>query len=219
MRFFCVLLTSAVIALMPATSQAGIGPELDRTASFGVSMGAMRWLADKGAREWQEHPAQVRPIGKAVFRYRMNSTWLMSVETGFGWNSYAESDDLVTWVIPTTIGLERRFGELWGATTYFDFGAGFYVWAQRRGGHFIKDPVTNKDLHGIDPGVYAGVSGETHLTGHVTLTVHSTLHFMYETNSDDFPSGFGGNDLFIDLRAGLNYYFSPYEGLIWGGSE
>jgi hypothetical protein len=45
------------------------------------------------------------------------------------------------------------------------------------------------------------------------------LHFIYSTHKDDFTGRLGGNDLFLDLRLGVNYYFSPYEGLVWGDSE
>lgn len=219
MRRLCLLLAGILLAVTPLVAQAGIGSELNEKGSFGFSLGAMRWLADEDAAEWQGHPAQIRPIGKAVFRYRVNASWVVSIETGFGWNSYAESDDLVTWVIPTTVGAERRLGELWGATTYLAVGGGFYVWGRRRGGEFLLDSVTHKSLHATDPGIYAGFTAESPLTKYVTVMAQTALHFIYSAHAGDFEGELGGSDLFVDLRIGVNYYFSPYEGLIWGESD
>jgi hypothetical protein len=83
----------------------------------------------------------------------------------------------------------------------------------------VKDPVSFKDLHATEPGVYAGVAAEKYLAGHVTVAVHTCAHYIHSIHGDDFPGRMGGDDVFLDLRIGLNYYFSPYEGLIWGGSE
>ncbi|MBD3235608.1 MAG: hypothetical protein GF330_02760 [Candidatus Eisenbacteria bacterium] len=219
MRSLRLLLAVVLLAVTPLAAQAGVGSELSEKGSFGFSLGAMRWFADEDAAEWQGHPVQIRLIGKAVFRYRANLDWVVSVETGFGWNSYAESDDLVTWVIPTTVGLERRVGELWGATTYLAGGAGFYVWGRRRDGDYLRDPVTFKALHATDPGLYVGLTAESPLTQYVTVTAQTSLHFIYSAHADDFEGELGGSDLFADLRLGVNYYFSPYEGLIWGESD
>jgi hypothetical protein len=219
MRGLCLLVAGTLLMLVPSPCHAGVGPELDGLASFGISLGVMNWLADEDAREHEGYSAQIRPIGKAVFRYRPNSTWTISVETGYGWNSYAESDNLITWVVPTTVGLERRLGDTWGSTTALAFGAGFYVWGQRRDGNCLQDPVTHKDLNATDPGAYLGLATESHLTPHVTFLGQIDLHFIYSTHKDDFTGRLGGNDLFLDLRLGVNYYFSPYEGLVWGDSE
>jgi len=56
---------------------------------------------------------------------------------------------------------------------------------------------------------------------HVTSTVQVVAHYMLATGGqkDDFPTALGGDDVFTEVRIGLNYYFSPYEGLIWGTDE
>jgi len=214
MRGLRVLAGAACLLLLPAVSQAGIGTELNGLGSFGVSLGLMRWFADSGAAKYNGQAAQPRPIGKAVFRYRFNTDWLLSIETGYGWNSYPGSGDVVTSVIPTTFGLEKRVGELWGATTSAVAGAGFYVWARRQGGTFLKDPETAHDLHAIDPGVYIGGTGEFHMSSHVTCAIQTSLHYIVNLG-DKFPTVLGGDDVFMDVRAGFNYYFSTSEGLIW----
>jgi hypothetical protein len=219
MRRLPLLLAGLLLLTMPLAARAGIGSELTEKGSFGLSVGMMRWLEDEDAAEWEGHPAQIRPIAKAVFRYRANDTWVLSVETGFGWNSYAESDDLVTWVIPTTIGFERRIGDLWGAATSVAAGGGFYVWARRRDGNYLRDPITFNALHATDPGVYLGFTAEDGLTEYVTVMAQTQLHFIYSAHASDFEGELGGSDLFLDLRIGVNYYFSPYEGLIWGESD
>lgn len=214
------LLVGCVLALMlPGSSQAGISPDLNGLGSFGISVGAMRWLADGDATKWEGNAAQVRPIGKAVFRYRWNSTWAAAVEAGFGWNSYAESDDLVTWVIPLTLGFERHIGEYWGASTSINFGSGIFVWGRRRGGNFLHDEITQKKYHATDPGAFVGLVGEYHLAEHVTITNQLTATYVYSLHGDDFKASLGDDDLFVDLRIGLNYYFSTREGLIVRAGE
>mgnify|MGYP007065749558 CR=1 FL=1 len=114
MKGLTPLIGALLIAMVPGLCQAGVGPEYNGLASFGISLGAMNWLADSDAREYEGDEfgpggtAQPRPIGRAAFRYRFNTTWTLAVQAGFGWNSYPESDDLVLWVIPLTAGVERR---------------------------------------------------------------------------------------------------------------
>jgi hypothetical protein len=222
MKGFNLLIGGILLALLPAASQAGIGTELNGMGSFGISLGGMNWLADADARTFdgdahgEGGTAQPRLIGKAVFRYRLNTNWLIALESGFGWNSYPDSDDLVLWVIPTTVGLERRFRDISGFTTSFLFGAGVYVWGQRRHGEFLLDAVTQRDYHAADPGLFGGLVAETHIAAHVTFTGMVAAHYIYSAHKDDFKDRLGGDDVFAEMRLGVNYYFSPYEGLISG---
>ncbi len=209
-----------LIAVLPGVCQAGIGPEYEDLASFGISVGAMRWLADGDAADYPGDThgpggaAQLRPAGRAAFRYRFSRTWAMSVESGFGWNSYPESDNLVLWAIPLTFGAERRVGEVMGATTSFCFGGGIYVWGLRRGGTFIKDARTQQNYHAGDPGGYVGLMGEFPVSRVLTAIVQTTGNFIYSAHADDFEDRFGGSDFYMDLRVGLHYYFSTREGLV-----
>jgi hypothetical protein len=209
-----------LIAVLPGMCQAGIGPEYEHLASLGISLGAMRWLADEDAANYPGDEygpggaAQIRPAGKAAFRYRFNHTWTMSLESGFGWNSYPESENLVLWTIPLTVGAERRVGEFMGATTSACFGGGIYVWGLRRGGEFIKDAQTQKDYHAGDPGAYLGLLGEVPLSPVLTMMMQTTGNFIISAHADDFKDRFGGSDFYVDLRIGLNYYFSTTEGQI-----
>jgi hypothetical protein len=209
-----------LIALLPGVGHAGLGPEYEHLASFGISIGGMRWLADSDAAKYpgDEHgpggTAQMRPAGRAAFRYRYNSTWTMSLEAGFGWNGYADSDNLVLWAIPLTIGAERRVAEVMGASTSLCFGGGIYVWGLRRGGEFLIDAKTQHDYHAGDPGGYLGLHGEFPMSPVLTMFLQTTGNFIYSAHSDNFPDRFGGSDFYVDLRVGLNYYFSTTEGLI-----
>ncbi len=216
------LIGALLVALLPGLCQAGIGPEYENLASFGIGLGAMKWLADGDAADYPGDAAgpggasQPRPVGRAAFRYRFDSTWTMAVEAGFGWNSYPDSDNLVLWAIPVTVGAERRIGEVLGATTSACFGGGVYVWGLRRNSIFIKDAVTQQDYHAADPGAYIGLVGEIPMSRVLTLFVQTTGNFIYSTHSDDFKDRFGGSDFYTDLRIGLHYYFSTREGLIRG---
>lgn len=214
-----------LIAALPSICHASIGPEYEHLASFGISLGAMRWLADGDAADYpgDDHgpggAAQIRPAGRAAFRYRFNRTWTMSVESGFGWNGYPEADNLVLWAIPLTLGAERRVGEMMGATTSLCFGGGIYVWGVRRSGEFLIDAKTQKDYHAGDPGLYLGLMGEFPISPVLTTIVQTTGNFIYSSHADDFEDRFGGSDFYMDLRIGLNYYFSPHEGLVHRGPE
>lgn len=211
-----------LVALLSGPSQAGIGPEYEHLASFGVGLGAMKWLADGDAADYPGDAigpggaSQPRPVGRATFRYRFNNKWTLAVESGFGWNSYPESDNLVLWAIPLTLGAERRIGDVLGATTSACFGGGVYVWGLRRNGQFIIDAKTQQDYHATDPGFYAGLHGEVPMSRVLTVFLQATGNFIYSAHSDDFKDRFGGSDFYTDLRIGLNYYFSTSEGLIRG---
>ena len=124
------------------------------------------------------------------------------------------------WVIPLTVGAERRVGELLGASTSVCFGGGIYVWGLRRHSVFIKDKgQKQKDYHAGDPGAYLGLQGEFPLSRSVTVMLQTTGNFIYSAHADDFEDRFGGSDFFIDSRIGLHYYFSTREGLIRGEPE
>ncbi|MCK4304304.1 MAG: hypothetical protein KAY24_08710 [Candidatus Eisenbacteria sp.] len=225
MKALSLLVLGILIALLPSWCQAGVHSELCSMGSFGISLGAMQWLADSDAREYRGDEygaggtAELRLLGKAVFRYRLDMNWLLSMETGFGWNGYPDSGNLVLWVIPTTVGAERRIGEISGFTTSLCFGGGVYVWGQRRGGNFLVDAVTCEKYHATDPGAYLGLGGETHMTDHVTVTGLAAAHYIYSANRDDFKDRLGGDDVFAEIRIGINYYFSPYTGLVSGSAE
>jgi hypothetical protein len=215
MKGLRLLIAGLLIAALPGASRATIGSELNGLASFGAGIGVMRWLADKDARSFQGHAASFRPDGKLVFRYRIDTDWLVSLETGFAWNGYPESNDVTTWVIPSTLGVERRFRDVFGATTSFCAGAGAYVWGRWEAGQTMLDPVTSHPLHALDPGGYVGMAGEFHASEHVTCSTHLTVHGVLSTHGDEFKGMLGGTKMFTDLRVGVNYYFSPYEGMIW----
>ena len=212
-----IRLLGLALLLIPAVCHAGIGTELNGLASFGAGGGLMRWVADSDAAKYNGNAAQIRPIGKAVFRYRFNTTWLGTVEAGYGWNGYPNTGDATLVVIPLTLGVERRVGNLSSITTSLAGGAGMYIWGFRQGGQFLRDPVTSERLQATSPGAYLGGTGEFHVSTHVTSTIHLNVHYILSTGAieDRYPTAFGGDDVFIELRMGLNYYFSPYQGLIW----
>ncbi len=226
MKSFRLLAAGLLVALFPAWCHAGISPALNGHGGFGISLGVMRWLADADAREFpgdEEFPeggsAQLRPIGKAMFRYRIDSQWVLSIEIGYGFNGYKNSGDTVLFTIPTTFSLERRIGEIRGATTAVSFGAGAYVWGLRRSGQYLRDPVTYKALHTVDPGILLGLTSEFHVGRAVTFMAALTGNYIFSVHGSDFEGYLGGNKAYADLRIGLNYYFSPYEGFASPGSS
>ncbi len=60
-----------------------------------------------------------------------------------------------------------------------------------------------------------GLEAEKRLTAHVTLLGTGQVHYIFSGNENDFPTMFGGDDSFVTARLGINYHFSPYEGILW----
>ncbi len=215
-----LLLAGILLGLVPGVSHAELSSDLNNMGSFGISLGGMQFFADSDAREYAGDEygpggsAQLRPIGKAMFRYRWSQTWALAVETGFGWNSYPDSDDLVLRVIPLTIGLERRIRDISGAAVSACFGGGVYVWGLSREGEYLIDAETQQDYHTADPGLYLGLAGEFHVAPFLTMMGQLTANYIYSAHSNDFRASLGGDDIYADFRIGLHYYFSPLEGLL-----
>lgn len=179
--------------------------------SFGGNVGGMLFLSDEDA----SSDALVRPSLQTAFRYRFSEQWVGVSEFGFGWNAYKDKGDTVLTVMSGTVGLFRHLSDALGLDWKAGGGVGIYRWNYKIKGRSIRDPQTQLHRKGAGPGIFLGAEAEKRLSRHVTLIGTGQTHFLFTANEDDFPTAFGGNDSFVTARFGVNYHFSPYEGILW----
>lgn len=224
------IVTAAVVFVGPVRAQ-GEGPTdiyVDESAgnaravfqslrdfgSFGGSLGALRVFGgDLGA------DAQVAPTFAGAFRYRFGDRWVGLADFGFGWNDFDAKGDTVLAFTYGTLGLARSFARPAGVELRAGAGAGFYRWNYKWHGRSVRDPRTFRFYRGLDPGAWLGLEGERRITQHITVTGALRDHLVLTADADQFDLLFDRNHSFVDLRAGVNYHFSPYEGILWEGKK
>jgi hypothetical protein len=187
---------------------------LKEFGSFGASLGLMSFIADEDASK----DALVRPTLSTVFRYKFSEKWVGVGEFGFGWNAYKDRADTVMSVYSMAIGAFRHVGRPLGLDLRVGGGGGFYRWQYKDTATIaepVRDPQTELEYKGFDPGLFAGLEAEHRLSTHVTLLGQTQLNYLFSKNEEDFPTQFGSNDAFFQIRLGVNYHFSPYEGILW----
>jgi|GEM_PF-4431235 len=199
-------------AVEPPPSHAkAVFQSLKTFGSFGMNTGGMLFVLDKDARS----KAKIRPSIQSVFRYRFSDDLIGVAEFGFGWNAYKDRGDTVLAVTSGTMGLYKHFSDAIGLDWKYGGGAGLYRWNYKFSGHSMRDPQSYLFYRGFVPGLFAGVEAERRLTAHVTLLATEQNHFLFSANKSDHPTMFSGNDAFVTIRLGVNYHFSPNEGILW----
>jgi hypothetical protein len=195
----------------PPAKPKAILQSLKSFGSFGVNGGGMLFILDKDAR----NKAEIRPSLQSSFRYRFSEELVGVAEFGFGWNAYKDRGDTVLAVTSGTLGLYKHVSNAIGLDWKLGGGAGIYRWNYKFNGHSLRDPQTDLFYRGLDPGLFVGFEAEHRLAAHVTLLATGQTHYIFSGNKSDFPTAFGGNDAFVSMRVGVNYHFSPYEGILW----
>lgn len=198
-------------AIEPAPKSKTVFQSLKTFGSFGMNAGGMLFILDKDARR----DAQIRPSLQSSFRYRFSDQLVGVAEFGYGWNAYRDRGDTVLAVTSGTLGLYKHMSDAIGLDWKFGGGAGFYRWNYKFNGNSLRDPQTDLLYRGIVPGVFVGLEAERRLTAHVTLLATGQTHYLFSGNKSDFPTAFGGSDAYLTMRVGVNYHFSPYEGILW----
>jgi hypothetical protein len=183
--------------------------------SFGGSVGGMLFLADEDA----SGGAKIRPSLQGTFRFRFSENWVGVGDFGMGWNAYEGKGDTVLTVLSGTIGAYRHVANIVGLETRVGGGGGLYRWNYKFGGKSLRDPETQVFLRDVAPGIFTGFELERRMTSHVTLTGTGQLHYLFSSNKEDFPTLLGGSDAFVATRLGVNYHFSPYQGILWERKE
>jgi len=190
--------------------------------SFGPAFGLTKlWGGDLGSE------SKVRPVWQGVFRYRFNDDWVGVGEFGFTWSSFEAREDTVLTVAFGTLGVARKFLRAWQSDLRWLAGGGMYRWKYRWHGDIMRDRFRDpaypdsvvyagsmRYYQGFVPGLYVGVEGERRLTRHVTLTANVQQHYMF-IGDDKFEQFFDSNYGSLGFRMGLNYHFSPEEGILW----
>lgn len=218
---WCLAGAGEAVAQDPAALAEPVGDEastpkkvyqsLREFGSFGANAGWMRFLSDEDA---ADNPI-IRPSMQGVFRYRFSENWVGVGEFGFGWNSYQDKGDTVLTVTSGTLAFYRHVSGFLNFDWKIGLGGGFYGWNYKFKGESIRDPETQLHLQATAPGFFTGMETERRIAKHVTLLMTTQYHFLFSANEDDFPSLLGGNDSFVTMRFGVNYHFSPYEGILW----
>jgi hypothetical protein len=208
------LLFVIIIATSVAQGHA-VSSQLDGFASFGGSVGLMKWMFDVDVSD----ESRARPMLQGVFRYRINRNWVVAGEAGFGWNDYPEPKDAVTVVFPATFSVQRRVWEPMGVALYAGGGGGIYFWEHKVKGKTFRDPWTENFQKGFEPGLFLTLEGEKQISRQITLTLTLQNHYMFSTHGDELPAAFGEDDDFISARLGVHFHWSPTRGIIVGTPE
>ncbi len=187
--------------------------------SYGASMGFMK--VEGGDLGKNGH---MRPLLQGVFRYRASDKWIAVGEAGYGWNSETGPGDQVVTFTFGTAGVARRFAQIYGLDLRASLGAGFYRWDFKNKGKSLLDSYvdakgdtlgTQIPYRGISPGGYIGMEAERRIAQHVTVVALLQQHYIFTKDSTHYTQQFNMNHGFLGFRIGVNYHFSPEEGVLW----
>ena len=193
--------------------------------SLGARIGVPYFLSDSDTKDGQKP----RILATANFGYRISPNWRLMTDFGFGWVIYKDDallpykvtnstdsiqvkQDLMTKIVPIDATLIHVFDG--NATKWSPYiGAGFTINRmeidnQRRK---IQDPATFKPWVNWAPGVHAILGEEYFIPANPNVSLDFSLRYTYlfSENTKDFPSGFTGNDSYLDLAFGVNVHFWP----------
>lgn len=208
--FFAVLAVAAVCFVGP-----GFAQELDGKGSVGASGGLMLLTGDDDL----SRDAQPRLLGHFDMKYVINPRLAVHGTFGRGWNSYSGRADTLTVVEPITLGIEyRHIFEQWPRyLPHVGIGTGVYSLWIREHLQVTEDPITLERRHTVDWGMNITAGLEYFMTRSVTVNYDFVWHKIFSENTDDFVAGFGGDDSYVQIVVGVNYYFSM--DILNGGEE
>ncbi len=203
-----VLAIAAAFVAGPSYAQ-----ELEGKGSVGGSGGIMLLTGDDDL----SRSAQPRLLGHMDMRYVFHPNFAVHGTFGRGWNSYSGRGDTLTIIEPVTVGLEYRhvFQQWPRYLPHAGVGIGVYSVYVREQLKVTQDPATLEERHTVDWGVNVSAGLEYFMTRSITVNYDFVWHKIYSENLEDFPSGFGGDDSYVQLVVGVSYYFSL--GILGGG--
>lgn len=223
-----VALLGLTFAGSVCSAQESAAPDSGATpgrAAIGAALGVSQFIADADYSEG----AQPRLAFAGVFRYVMTPGWRLQIAVGHTWTAYEQAtpepfedpnfpadstkDEYLTQLVPASLQIQYLMKR--GNWVYHaGVGPGLYrVWVQNRR-KVLKDPVS-LDLH---RGVYTGMSGqigaERFLVNLPSTSVEFTAagHWVFAQRDEQFPSGYNSFLANIDLKVGVNYYFTLPSG-------
>jgi hypothetical protein len=193
--------------------------------SLGARIGVPYFLSDFDTKDGQ----RPRLLFTANFGYRFSPSWRLMTDFGFGWIGYKDEaplpykvtnatdsvqvkQDLLTKIVPIDATLIHMFDK--DATKWSPYiGAGFSINRmeivnERRK---IQDPATFKPWVNWAPGLHAIIGEEFFIPAKPTVSLDFSIRYTYlfSDNPEDFPSGFTGNDSYLDASFGVNVHFWP----------
>lgn len=162
----------------------------------------------------------MRPIGQIVVKYNFSEKWAAVVETGYGWNSYAndfedpqgfEQDrDSIAVVVPTTAGIEYRLHYRdSGWWPHFGAGLGIYSLGVKDSYRTWAETETGERYTWTKPGLYLKAGADRIFDNYASVFLDVLYHQVFAKDEDRFPDRWGNqNTSFFQFRIGGMYYFS-----------
>jgi hypothetical protein len=200
-------------------------------AGISATVGTGFYLADEDSRSG----GSPRPEFGAVAEYATSAAWSVRMSYAWGWTAYPEGrtpleagirvPKPVKILAPITFGWVRRFSPESESNLFLGAGVGLYWWQYRISGKIQRDPQTlariesSKVFGTFDPGVYGQFGYERPLTGRLSIRGEVLAHYVFAANEDDFPGPteddpnfdrlaiYDGNDVFVNARLGVTFFF------------
>ncbi len=205
-------------------------------ASIGGTLGVSRFVAGGDF----TNGVEPRPAGELVFGYVYRTHTQFVSHVGYTWNAYKtcylSAEDGRTrcdgWK-----GIEDRYRGVelyphepaiakasyataeiqhnWGIghmQPHLNLGVGLYGWRVGTTRHAIKDPVTQKELRGMAPGVTVGFGVEDYVGPRVALDAEVAMHHILLGDKVAYPTGFHDNPTLAEIRFSARWYFGLGKG-------
>jgi hypothetical protein len=167
-----------------------------------------------------------RPSLDLVFGYVWSDHINLDLWSSWAWSRFksnapgAEDSFYVSTVVPVLLGARylARDGHPW--RPYIGAGGGIYWWSMLN--HDLsaaKDPGSYATLRKGVPGLYGTLGVQRRFSKYITGTGDVVYHYLFAEDLNDFPSGFNQNKSYMQVRLGVNFYFSVSERIETGFPE
>ncbi len=205
-------------------------------ASIGGSVGVSDYVGGGDFTTGNE----IRPAGELVFGYVYRTHTQIVSHVGYTWNGYKtcytadgrercdgwkglpeaylppngeiyENEPAIVKSSYATVEIQRNWG-IKNLQPHLNLGAGIYGWRVGTTRHALKDPVTQKQLRGIAPGVTVGFGVEDYVGPRVSLDFMAVTHYILLSDKTAFPSGFNENLTNAQFRLSARWYFGLGKG-------
>jgi len=170
-----------------------------------------------------------RLMGKANFQYVINKDWRTSFKFGYGWFGWSDKFNapfilqaaeaggdttkgdqlLILNPFTATMQYTHELSKNWLA--WVGAGPGVYRVNIQNDHRTIYDPVTHERFKFGSFGVSGTAGAEYFIPANknVSLLGSATIDYLFNSNTEKYPSGYSGKYMFMDLSIGVNVYFKP----------